>query len=96
METLKIEARRCCFRFVHAAIILSAQVHRGVRKVTDTYYETVDQLEKMGVDRDYIIGWMGGFLGNPAREEQRITEAYNAGYEDGQNRHTNSAANFTH
>lgn len=64
--------------------------------MSDTYYETVDRLEKMGVDRDYIIGWMGGFMGNPPREEQRVTDAYSAGYEDGRNHNTDSADNYKH
>jgi hypothetical protein len=59
--------------------------------VNTMYYETVDKLEKMGVDREYIQGWMGGFLGNPSREEQRVTPAYSAGYEDGQNQTIDSA-----
>lgn len=46
------------------------------------YYETVDKLE-MGIDWEYVQGWMGGYLRNPKREEQRLTDAYNAGYEDG-------------
>ena len=58
------------------------------------YYETVDGLEKSGVSREYILGWMGGYLGNPAREEQRITEAYSAGYEDAQNQSTDNANRF--
>ncbi|MGA0342976.1 MAG: Alvin_2107 family globule sulfur oxidation protein [Arenicellales bacterium] len=58
------------------------------------YYETVDKLEKMGVDPDYVQGWVGGFLGNPEREEQRVTPAYSAGYEDGQNQVTDSASNY--
>lgn len=56
-----------------------------------TYYDTVDQLEKAGVSREYILGWMGGYLGNPDREEQRVTEAYTAGYEDAQNGNTDNA-----
>ncbi|KAA3621099.1 MAG: hypothetical protein DWQ08_14575 [Proteobacteria bacterium] len=59
-----------------------------------TYYETVDKLEKMGVDKEYIQGWIGGYFGNPQREEQRVTEAYTAGYEDGQNHKTESAVDF--
>lgn len=59
-----------------------------------TYYETVDKLEKMGIDRDYIQGWMGGFLGNPSREEQRVNEAYTSGYEDGRNHTVESAEKF--
>ncbi len=62
--------------------------------MNNTYYDTVDLLEKMEVDRDYILGWMGGFLGSPPREEQRATDAYAAGYEDGRNHTTASAENF--
>ena len=58
------------------------------------YYETIDKLEKMGVNQDYVRGWAGGFLGNPQREEQRLTDAYSAGYEDGQNNTTDSAADW--
>lgn len=58
------------------------------------YYETVDRLEKMGVDREYIQGWIGGYLGNPKREEQRLTEAYEAGYEDGSAKETTRAEQF--
>ena len=58
------------------------------------YYETIDKLEKMGVSTDYVQGWAGGFLGNPEREEQRVTDAYSAGYEDGQNHTTDNAADW--
>ena len=50
----------------------------------NAYYETVDHLEKLGIDQDYIQGWVGRYLRNPEREEQRVTDAYKAGYEDGQ------------
>ena len=50
----------------------------------NAYYETVVHLEKLGIDQDYIQGWVGGYLRNPEREEQRVTDAYKAGYEDGQ------------
>ncbi|OUD14251.1 Alvin_2107 family globule sulfur oxidation protein [Thioflexithrix psekupsensis] len=53
-----------------------------------TYYETISTMEKMNVDREYRLGWMGGYLENPMREEQRLTEAYEAGYADGQKRDT--------
>ena len=53
-------------------------------KMDNAYYETVDHLEKLGIDQDYIQGWVGGYLRNPEREEQRVTDAYKAGYEDGQ------------
>jgi hypothetical protein len=58
------------------------------------YYETIDKLEKMGVDPEYIQGWIGGYLENPKREEQRITKAYEAGYEDGTTKEINSAEQF--
>lgn len=40
-------------------------------------------MQDSSVDKDYAYGWASGALGNPAREEQRVTEAYTAGYEDG-------------
>ena len=58
------------------------------------YYEMVDKLEKMGVDPEYIQGWVGGYLENPEREEQRVTEAYTVGYEDGKNQVTDNAEKF--
>jgi len=47
------------------------------------YYRTVDDMQKRGVDPEYIQGWIGGYMGNPPREEQRLTEAYENGYRDG-------------
>jgi len=58
------------------------------------YYTTVDHLEKLGTNKDYIQGWVGGYLGNPEREEQRVTDAYKAGYEDGQDGVTDKAQNW--
>lgn len=50
-----------------------------------TYYnETVDKLQKMNVDQEYLQGWIGGYMKNPKREEQRTTDAYDAGFEDGE------------
>jgi hypothetical protein len=60
----------------------------------DIYYNTIDNLEKMSVDPEYIQGWIGGYLGNPGREEQRVTEAYAAGYEDGKEKQTTSAESW--
>ena len=59
-----------------------------------TYYDSIDKLEKMGVDSEYIQGWVGGYLENPKREQQRVTEAYEAGYEDGEARETTNAKKF--
>ncbi len=60
----------------------------------NTYYETIDKLEKMGVNREYIQGWTGGYLDNPKREEQRVTEAYEVGYEDGTAKVISNAERF--
>ncbi len=58
------------------------------------YYDTINKLEEMGVDREYIQGWIGGFMLNPVREEQRITDAYTAGYDDGKNKAIDSAGSW--
>ena len=50
------------------------------------YRETTRTLEKAGVNPDYLLGWQGGYLGHPRREEQRNSPAYEAGYEHGQAR----------
>jgi hypothetical protein len=50
-----------------------------------TYYNAMDTMEKAGVDRQYMDGWACGFLRNPRRGEQHVTEAYEAGYDDGYN-----------
>ncbi|WJW74331.1 hypothetical protein QVG61_07325 [Thiohalobacter sp. IOR34] len=47
------------------------------------YYDAVKKMEEAGVDPDYIIGWQSGYWLDPEREEQRVTEAYEAGYEKG-------------
>jgi hypothetical protein len=49
-----------------------------------TYYEGVTKMEKLGVSDNYIQGWVAGFLCNPEIEEQRITDEYESGYNDGQ------------
>lgn len=51
--------------------------------MSNTYYQAIDTMEKSGVNAEYINGWACGFLNNPKREEQRVTEAYEAGYKDG-------------
>ena len=47
------------------------------------YREATAKMEASGVQSDYIIGWQGGYLGHPEREEQRASDAYTAGYKDG-------------
>nr|VFJ87425.1 MAG: hypothetical protein BECKLFY1418B_GA0070995_100654 [Candidatus Kentron sp. LFY]VFJ96434.1 MAG: hypothetical protein BECKLFY1418A_GA0070994_105914 [Candidatus Kentron sp. LFY]VFK12682.1 MAG: hypothetical protein BECKLFY1418C_GA0070996_100143 [Candidatus Kentron sp. LFY] len=58
------------------------------------YYDGIEKMEKMGVNKEYVQGWMGGFLQNPKREEQRVTEAYDAGYEDGENKDESNFGNW--
>lgn len=48
------------------------------------YYETINKMQKAKVSREYVIGWASGYLQNPQREEQRLNEAYEAGYADGE------------
>jgi hypothetical protein len=60
--------------------------------MNNSYYEAIDKMEKAGVQREYILGWASGYLQNPKLEEQRVTDAYEAGYEDGINK---KADNFT-
>ena len=47
------------------------------------YRDAITQMEQKGIDPEYVLGWQGGYLGHPEREEQRVTEAYTAGYEGG-------------
>ena len=58
------------------------------------YHDAVDAMEKAGVDPEYIQGWQGGFLINPKREEQRVTEAYEAGYDDGSEKNADNFKNW--
>ncbi|HSS63492.1 MAG TPA: hypothetical protein VLS27_03600 [Gammaproteobacteria bacterium] len=58
------------------------------------YRRTIVEMEKKNVNREYIQGWIGGFMGNPKREEQRVTEAYEKGYEDGENKNTSNYENW--
>ena len=37
------------------------------------YCDAVDRMQKANVDPEYVQGWVGGYMGNPKREEQRIT-----------------------
>ena len=59
------------------------------------YYDAVDKMDKAGVDWEYVQGWIGGYLGNPEREEQRVTDAYSAGYQDGQERNADNFDSWT-
>ena len=58
------------------------------------YRDAISRMEEEGVDPEYILGWQGGYLGHPVREEQRLTEAYQAGFEDGQEKETGNFGNW--
>jgi hypothetical protein len=62
--------------------------------MNQAYRDAITQMEEMQVQEEYILGWQGGFLGHPQREEQRVTEAYEAGYTDGSARSTENFANW--
>lgn len=62
--------------------------------MNQTYYDAVTKMEEMGVDEEYIQGWQAGFLQNPKREEQRVTEAYEAGYADGEEKSSENFSNW--
>ena len=49
------------------------------------YFDKVTELENMNADDQYILGWQEGYKDSPEVEEQRVTDAYQAGYEDGKN-----------
>ena len=59
-----------------------------------TYYEGVKKMEEMGVNDNYIQGWVAGFLNNPELEEQRITDEWVSGFEDGKEQTDANFANF--
>ena len=58
--------------------------------MNQAYREATTKMEDMNVDPEYVLGWQGGFLGHPKREEQRVSEAYEAGYNDGEEQSTDN------
>jgi hypothetical protein len=58
------------------------------------YRDATANMEELGVDPEYILGWQGGYLGHPKREEQRLTDAYNAGYDDGEEKNTDNFSSW--
>jgi len=61
----------------------------------DFYYNAIDRMEKATVQREYIQGWIAGYLQNPRREEQRITAAYEAGFAHGGDSDADSFSEWT-
>ena len=82
-----------CYRQTPVYPISKSRQHEE-KAMNQQYYEAVTKMEEMNVDPEYIQGWQGGFLLNPEREEQRVTEAYSAGYEDGKARNTDNFPNW--
>lgn len=60
-----------------------------------TYYDAVTKMEQMGVNEDYVMGWQSGYLQLPQREEQRVTEAYEAGFADGEEKNLDNLDDWT-
>lgn len=58
------------------------------------YRDAVTRMEEMKVQAEYILGWQGGYLRHPMREEQRLTEAYEAGYADGSEKSCDNFSNW--
>ena len=63
--------------------------------MNQAYRDATTQMEEMGVNPEYILGWQGGYLGHPKREEQRVSEAYDAGYDDGKEKSTDNFSQWT-
>lgn len=59
-----------------------------------TYRDATTRMEEMNVQPEYILGWQGGHLGHPMREEQGLTEAYEAGHADGGENNNDNFANW--
>jgi len=62
--------------------------------MNQAYRDTTSKMEQENVNPEYILGWQGGYLGHPKREEQRLNEAYEAGYEDGEAESSDNFANW--
>lgn len=62
--------------------------------MNQAYRDAVTKMEEMNVQAEYLLGWQGGYLGHPKREEQRLTEAYEAGYADGKEKITANFGNW--
>jgi len=60
-----------------------------------TYRDATTKMEELGVSEEYIIGWQGGYLGHPEREEQMLNEAYEAGRSDGQEKTMDNFSDWT-
>lgn len=62
--------------------------------MNELYYDTINKMEKAKVSREYVVGWASGYLQNPKREEQRLNDAYEAGYTDGEEKKTDNFSSW--
>ena len=62
--------------------------------MNQAYYDFTVKMESDGVNPEYIQGWQGGYVNNPEREEQRVTDAYSAGYEHGLEKNTDGSGDW--
>ncbi len=58
------------------------------------YRDTTTEMQKLGVNEEYIIGWQGGYLGHSEREEQLLNDAYEAGRADGREKSVDGFRNW--
>jgi len=58
------------------------------------YHAALKTMQESGASPEYCHGWASGSLANTPLEEQRITEAYTAGYEDGKAGNTEGYKNW--
>ncbi len=58
------------------------------------YRDATTEMEKLGVNEEYIIGWQGGYLGHSEREEQLLNDAYEAGRADGREKSLENFSNW--
>ena len=59
------------------------------------YNDAVTKMEEMAVNDEYVIGWQGGYLEHPEREEQNLSDAYSAGFEDGKAKNADNYSSWT-
>ena len=58
------------------------------------YFDKVTELENMKANEQYVLGWQEGYQDAHEVEEQRMTDAYQAGYEDGKNNNFDNVEKF--
>nr|CAA6829196.1 MAG: Unknown protein [uncultured Thiotrichaceae bacterium] len=59
------------------------------------YFDAVVAMESAGTDPEFVQGWQNAYLVNPEREEQRLNDAYSAGYEAGKEKDTEAYKEWT-